>query len=107
MDCLLEVRNKTGDYPRPTPRTTSTKSDSSTVKADTKSMDLTNPYAYGGSHQQPKRRKTESLLDIWSARRIEKENARAPYAGQQTFGDVARLYLNMDMKGKTTDQTNS
>ena len=111
LDCLLEVRNKSGDYPRPTPREGSAASSKggeggahSRTSEQPKDMSGYTPggqplLAGGGG----KRRKTESLLDIWSSRRIEKENARAPYAGQQTFGDVAKLYLNMDRKEEKKD----
>ena len=53
-------------------------------------------------HPAAKRMKSESLLDIWS-RKVEKENSRTPFAGQQTFGEIAKLYLNIEKKEESKD----
>ena len=96
------MRNKAGDYQRPTPRQSEAKP---IEKAETAVPNFAGGApggGYGGAGPPAKRKKSESLLDIWS-RRVEKENSHIPYAGQQTFGEVAKLYLNMDRKEESKE----
>jgi len=109
LDCLLEVRNKPGDYPRPTPRNRPSANagfqgeSSSKMEKDRSIGGNVTSSGYGSYSGHPaKRMKSESLLDIWS-RKVEKENSRTPFAGQQTFGEIAKLYLNIEKKEESKD----
>ena len=115
LDCLLEVRNKAGDYPRPTPRNKDKVGlDEALMELDRSDRDfsLSNDGVLRSTADTPmsptpsaakKPKKSLSLLDLWT-KRIEKENNHAPYAGQTTFGEVAKLYLSLDRKDDPQQQ---
>jgi len=125
LDCLLEVRNKTGDYPRPTPRgggggAKVGVADEAMWELDRREQDkfdLSNdgvlrsttespmsPSASVGGPSAAKRAKRSagiSLLDMWT-KRVEKENNQhTPFAGQTSIGGIAKLYLTLDRKDES------